>query len=83
VDGVIYLNFAPRPQSHFLVYDSLIESVIFARDKYLAKGGIILPDRGVLFLSSIEDEEYKNKKMEFWYFPDSLFSKGTTFTVYP
>ena len=51
---------------HFLLYDSQIESVIYARDKYLAKEGIILPDRAALFISSLEDEAYKNKRMDFW-----------------
>jgi len=39
---------------------------MFARDKYLSKEGIIMPDRAVIFISSLEDEEYKNKKLEFW-----------------
>jgi protein arginine N-methyltransferase 1 len=64
MDGVNHSSF--HTKSHFLIYDSLIESVIFARDKYLAKQGKILPDRGVLFVASIEDEQFKNKKMEFW-----------------
>jgi protein arginine N-methyltransferase 1 len=30
---------------YFLLYESMLDSVLWARDKYLAKGGKMLPDR--------------------------------------
>lgn len=33
--------------------------VLYARDKWLVKGGAILPDRATLSLCAIEDGEYK------------------------
>lgn len=33
-----------------LFYESMLPSVLFARNKYLAKGGVVLPDRTPLFI---------------------------------
>jgi protein arginine N-methyltransferase 1 len=30
---------------YFLLYESMLDSVLWARDKYLNKGGKMLPDR--------------------------------------
>ena len=50
-----------------VVHASLIESVIYARDKWLAKdGGVILPDKAELFVFGIEDESYKKDKIHWW-----------------
>jgi len=51
---------------YFLLYESMLDSVIFARDKWLVKDGLIMPDRCAMFMTSIEDEDYRNKKINFW-----------------
>lgn len=51
---------------YFLLYESMLPTVIYARDKWLKKGGLIFPDKATLFISAIEDEEYKSDKIEFW-----------------
>lgn len=51
---------------YFLLYESMLDSVLFARDKYLVPGGKLLPDRAQLYIAAIEDEHYKNQKKEFW-----------------
>mmetsp|Transcript_73287 Transcript_73287/g.85140 ORF Transcript_73287/g.85140 Transcript_73287/m.85140 type:complete len:378 (+) Transcript_73287:50-1183(+) len=51
---------------YFLLYESMLDSVLFARDKWLSEDGILLPDRAVLYLAGIEDSEYKSKKIDFW-----------------
>lgn len=33
-----------------LFYESMLPSVLFARNKYLAKGGVVLPDRTPMFI---------------------------------
>jgi len=45
---------------YFLLYESMLDSVLWARDKYLAKGGKMLPDRAQIYVAAIEDEQYKN-----------------------
>jgi len=49
-----------------LLYESMLNTVIFARDKWLAPDGIILPDKAILNLTAIEDADYKEDKINFW-----------------
>lgn len=42
-----------------LYYESMLPTVLLARDKWLKPGGIILPDRSELKIAGIEDEDYK------------------------
>ena len=51
---------------YFLLYESMLDSVLYARDKYLVEGGKMLPDRAELFIAAIEDGQYKNQKKTFW-----------------
>eukprot|EP00948_MAST-09A_sp_MAST-9A-sp1_P003041 g3041.t1 len=52
---------------YFLLYESMLNSVIHARDKWLKpKTGIILPDKSSLFLACIEDAEYMEEKIHYW-----------------
>ncbi|CAI5535707.1 unnamed protein product [Closterium sp. Naga37s-1] len=51
---------------YFLLYESMLDTVLFARDKWLANGGIVLPDHCSLYLMAIEDAEYKQEKIHFW-----------------
>lgn len=51
---------------YFLLYESMLDSVMFARDKYLKKGGKMLPDRCKIYLAALEDEQYKSQKIGFW-----------------
>lgn len=51
---------------YFLLYESMLDSVLWARDKYLVKGGKMLPDRATVYLAALEDGEYKGQKREFW-----------------
>ncbi|KCV73279.1 protein arginine N-methyltransferase 1 [Fonticula alba] len=51
---------------YFLLYESMLDSVLFARDKWLVEGGLILPDKATLLITTIEDGEYKESKHGFW-----------------
>ena len=51
---------------YFLLYESMWDTVLFARDKWLAEDGVMMPDRATIYLSAIEDAEYKKKKIGFW-----------------
>ena len=44
---------------YFLLYESMLDSVLYARDKYLVKGGKMLPDRAQLYVAALEDGSYK------------------------
>lgn len=51
---------------YFLLYESMLDCVLYARDKWLNKDGYMLPDRASISLSSLEDSDYKSSKMRFW-----------------
>ena len=48
---------------YFLLYESMLDTVILARDKYLKPGGLMFPDEATLYLAAIEDQEYKEEKI--------------------
>lgn len=49
-----------------LFYESMLNTVIYARDRYLKAGGVMMPDRALLYLCGIEDGNYKEEKIEWW-----------------
>ncbi|TIB28893.1 hypothetical protein E3P86_03780 [Wallemia ichthyophaga] len=51
---------------YFLLYESMLDTVLDARDKFLKPGGLILPDKVTLYMAAIEDAEYKDEKIGFW-----------------
>lgn len=51
---------------YFLFYESMLDTVIYARDKWLNEGGCLLPDVCNLSIVGIEDEEYKEEKIAWW-----------------
>ena len=51
---------------YFLLYESMLDTVLYARDKYLRPGGLLLPDKAVLYICAIEDGEYRSEKIDFW-----------------
>ncbi len=55
---------------YFLLYESMLNTVIFARDKWLAADGVVMPDKAIMYLAAIEDGEYKREKINFW---DSVY----------
>jgi protein arginine N-methyltransferase 1 len=48
---------------YFLLYESMLDTVLYARDKYLVKDGLIFPDKATIFTAGIEDGEYKEEKI--------------------
>jgi len=48
---------------YFLLYESMLDTVLYARDKYLAGDGLIFPDRATIYVAGIEDGEYKDEKI--------------------
>ena len=48
---------------YFLLYESMLDTVLDARDKYLKPDGLIFPDVATLYLAAIEDQDYKEEKI--------------------
>ena len=52
---------------YFLLYESMLDTVLFARDKWLKKpGGILFPDKAVMYLCGLEDAVVKRDRIDFW-----------------
>uniref|UniRef100_A0A8C9WN08 type I protein arginine methyltransferase n=1 Tax=Scleropages formosus TaxID=113540 RepID=A0A8C9WN08_SCLFO len=49
-----------------LFYESMLNTVIYARDKWLKPDGLIFPDRATLYITAIEDRQYKDYKIHWW-----------------
>merc|ERR1712141_477110 len=53
-----------------LLYESMLDTVLYARDKWLTPEGHMFPDKASLFMTAIEDHEYKESKIYWW---DSVY----------
>ncbi|MBW0485787.1 hypothetical protein O181_025502 [Austropuccinia psidii MF-1] len=51
---------------YFLLYESMLDTVLLARNKYLKPGGLMFPNSATLFLAGLEDQDYKEGKIGFW-----------------
>jgi len=51
---------------YFLLYESMLDTVLLARDKFLKPDGLIFPDNATMFIAAIEDQDYKEEKINFW-----------------
>ena len=51
---------------YFLLYESMLDTVLLARDKYLAPEGKMFPDVATLFVAGIEDGDYFEEKINYW-----------------
>ena len=51
---------------NFLLSNSFLKKVIYSRDKFLVKDGLIFPDKATLYISGVQDEEFKQKKFKMW-----------------
>ncbi|XP_046627903.1 protein arginine N-methyltransferase 1 isoform X2 [Neodiprion virginianus] len=49
-----------------LFYESMLDTVLFARDKWLCEDGMLFPDKATLFICGIEDRQYKDEKINWW-----------------
>ena len=54
---------------YFCLYESMMDTVLYARDKWLVKdgSGIILPDTVHMYVGALEDADYKQRKLNFWH----------------
>ena len=65
---------------YFLLYESMLDTVLYARDTYLEKDGLIFPDKATIFFAGIEDGDYKDEKIGCTYLapPELLDSRRQT-----
>uniref|UniRef100_A0A8C8GXG9 type I protein arginine methyltransferase n=1 Tax=Oncorhynchus tshawytscha TaxID=74940 RepID=A0A8C8GXG9_ONCTS len=51
---------------YFLLFESMLDSVLYARDLYLAEGGSVYPDRCTISLAAVGDTEKHQDRIAFW-----------------
>lgn len=51
---------------YLLLFEGMLDSVIYARDKYLKPGGLLLPNRCTVNLVGLGDEERHSDYIGFW-----------------
>ncbi|XP_045610787.2 uncharacterized protein Art3 [Procambarus clarkii] len=51
---------------YFLLFEGMLDSVLYARDKHLAEGGLLLPNRCTLHLVGLEDMDTYKNIISFW-----------------
>mmetsp|Transcript_51933 Transcript_51933/g.52908 ORF Transcript_51933/g.52908 Transcript_51933/m.52908 type:complete len:449 (+) Transcript_51933:44-1390(+) len=53
---------------YFLLYESMLDTVIYARDKWLVKDGtgVVFPDKAVMYICAVEDGQIKKDRIDFW-----------------
>lgn len=51
---------------YFLLYESMFDSVLFARNKWLSEGGMLFPNRAKMYIAAIDDEAYYIQKLVYY-----------------
>ncbi|KAI2662901.1 Protein arginine N-methyltransferase 3 [Labeo rohita] len=54
-----------RP-GYFLLFESMLDSVLYARDRYLAEDGLVFPDRCNISLAAVGDTQKHSDRIAFW-----------------
>jgi protein arginine N-methyltransferase 3 len=49
-----------------LLYEAMLNSVLYARDKYLAPNGLMVPSECKILLAAVHDPEYMNDYVNYW-----------------
>ncbi|KAJ3013289.1 UNVERIFIED_CONTAM: Protein arginine N-methyltransferase 3 [Siphonaria sp. JEL0065] len=65
---------------YFLLFEGMFDSVITARDRWLAPGGVMAPSHANILIAGLEDADWINDKHHFWndvYGFDYTCMKGT------
>jgi len=52
---------------YFLIYESMLDTVLFARDKWLQPSGVVQPSKLELLLSAASMEDYFNDNVSWWH----------------
>ncbi len=51
---------------YFLLFESMLDTVLYARDRWLKTDGILLPDHCSLYLTASCDESFFERNLQYW-----------------
>ena len=49
-----------------LLFEAMLDSVVFARDRYLKEGGLMIPAQSTIYIAPFSHPEYRKLKVDFW-----------------
>ncbi|XP_029438422.1 protein arginine N-methyltransferase 3 isoform X3 [Rhinatrema bivittatum] len=55
-----------KDKGYFLLFESMLDSVIYAKQRYLAEGGSVYPDTCTISLVAVSDPKTHSEKLAFW-----------------
>lgn len=67
---------------YFLLYESMFESVIYARDRWLRSDGLMLPSRAILRICGIADSDFEREHIDFWSSTKDTYGVDMTALMY-
>jgi SAM-dependent methyltransferase len=50
-----------------LLFEGMLDSVLFARDRWLVEGGLLLPERAEIFVAPVHTPDFYRQKVGFWH----------------
>ena len=59
-----------------LFYESMLDTVLYARDKWLAPTGLMFPDKATLYVCAIEDRQYKVSNFATYLWARAVMDRG-------
>mmetsp|Transcript_20423 Transcript_20423/g.82437 ORF Transcript_20423/g.82437 Transcript_20423/m.82437 type:complete len:91 (-) Transcript_20423:3377-3649(-) len=68
----------------YLLHESMLDSVVLSRDKFLKPGGIMVPSQAKIFLSLVSVPNLYHERVSFWdnvcgYDMSSVFTHSDSF----
>lgn len=51
---------------YFLLFEGMLNSVLFARDKWLSSNGLMAPSHVSMWISGFSDSDYINDRLHYW-----------------
>ena len=51
---------------YFLLYESMLPTVLCARDRWLSKDGVVFPDQAVMYACLVDGEPHQRDRVRFW-----------------
>lgn len=51
---------------YFLLFESMLDTILYARDKFLVKGGLIFPNKCSTHLVAVDDDKMRKTHVQFW-----------------
>lgn len=54
------------PKGYFLLFEAMLDSVLMAKERFLAPEGILCPNYCQILLAGFSDTELVNDKLAYW-----------------